>query len=217
MRIGIVLLIIVIFSYGDDFARIISSPTPEMQSNINNATQCSNPAPAKENLDSDFRYGCFCGKNYPNIVSKSGKSYRKLDRDERDKLIEKYYKIKPIDAIDKLCQKHDICYISTGREDPICNDILFDELKKLSNHFYEEAKDRDKKAKAMRCERLAYDIARVFKTVFTSRENLSLTRMGIFMMINTPITVVSKSIQSGARGFNDDTQYPHPNERCSLP
>jgi len=216
MRIILLLSIFLIGVNGDDFARLNSSPTPQMQLNIKSAKSCSNPAPAKENLDSDFRYGCFCGKNYPNITSDTGKSYRVLDRDEREKLVEKYYKIKPIDTIDEMCMKHDLCYIYTGREDPICNDIMFDELKKISSYFFEAAKKEGRKSKAMRCERLSYDIARVFKTVFTSRENLSMTRMGIFMMINTPITVMSKSVQSGARGFSDDTQYPLPAQRCDV-
>jgi len=198
----------------DDFARIISSPTPRMLHNIQHAKICSTPAPAKENFDKDFRYGCFCGKDYPGLISHTGKSYRNLDRDEQDELIARYYKIKPIDTIDALCLKHDICYISTGRADPICDDILFDELKKVSAHFFERAKEPKQKAKAMRCERLSYDIARVFKTLFVSRENLSMTRMGIFMMFNTPITVMSKGIQSSAHGFSSDTKYPLPDERC---
>lgn len=202
--------------YGDDFARLNSSPTPTMLENMKDAKYCTNPAPAKSNLDSDFRYGCFCGKNYPLIYSDTGKSYRKLDRDKREKLVEKYYKIKPIDSIDELCMKHDVCYIYTGREDPICNDIMFDELKKVSSYFFEQAKQEGRKSKAMRCERLSYDIARVFKTLFTSRENLSMTRMGIFMMINTPITAMSKTLQTTAHGFSDDTLYPLPDERCNV-
>jgi hypothetical protein len=201
-------------TFADDFARIISSPTPQMLHNIQHAKVCKNPAPAKENFDKDFKYGCFCGKDYPGLISHTGKSYRKLDRDEREKLIARYYKTKPIDTIDALCLKHDICYISTGRADPICDDILFDELKKVSSYFFEQAKQKQHKAKAMRCERLSYDIARVFKTLSTTRENLSMTRMGIFMMFNTPITVMSKGIQSTAHGFNTQTKYPLPHERC---
>jgi len=210
------LILIFTLSYGDDFDRLNSSPTPQMLLNQKNAKVCKHPAPAKENMDSDFKYGCFCGKRYPNIRSSTGKSYRKLNREEKDKLIEKYYAIKPYDDIDALCMQHDICYIYTGREDQTCNDFLYNALKELSARFYEQAKKEGRKSKAKRCDKLASDIGVVFKTILASRENLSMMRFGLFMMVNTPMTVVSKGIQKGAHGMNDSSTYPLPNEKCGF-
>lgn len=201
----------------DDFERLNSSPTLTMIENIRKAKVCDNIAPVKENFNSDFRYGCFCGKNYPKIVSDTKKSYRVLNRNEKDKLIEKYYLIKPIDTIDEMCMKHDLCYISTGREDQLCNDTLYDELRKVSSQFYEIAKIKGRDSTEMRCERLSSDIGSVFKTIFASGDNVGMRRFGMFMMINTPMTVASKTIQKTSHRLNDSAQYPLANERCNLP
>ena len=198
----------------DDFDRLNSSPTPKMLENIKNAKVCKNPKIAKTNIDSDFTYGCFCGKNNPYIVSDTKKSYKVLDRKERYKLIEKHYLIKPIDKIDESCMKHDLCYLYEGRADQLCNDILYTQLLKISNKFYEIAQKDGRDSKAKRCEKLASDIGVVFKTIFAPRENLSVMRFGMFMMVNTPMTIVSKTIQKASHGMNDSPQYPLPHERC---
>lgn len=212
------LIVVVVFStlYGDDFDRLISSPTQEMLQSMKGATLCESPAIAKEDYSSSFKYGCFCGKNYPNLISKTKKSYKRLNREEQDALIAKYYSIKPYDDIDALCMKHDICYISKGREDQLCNDVLYDSLGELSRGFYEIAKEKGVESKATRCEKLSSDVAVVFKTVFGLNENRSLMRFGIFTMINTPMTVVSKGIQNTSHGISDRAVYPLEGEKCNL-
>jgi hypothetical protein len=212
----IIILITLNFLYANDFARLNSSPTIQMLQNQKNAKPCSNPAKAKENFDSDFRYGCFCGKKYPNIVSDNNESYQTLGRVQRDKLIEKYYKIKPYDDIDALCMQHDICYIYEGREDQLCNDVMYSSLRDLSDKFYEQARGEDSNSKAMRCQRLSSDIGAIFKTIFGAGDNLSMMRFGMFMMINTPMTMVSKGIQKASHGMNDSPTYPLEGERCNL-
>ncbi len=210
------LLISVTFVSADEFDRLNSSPTSLMLENIKQAKECDSPFVAKENFDSDFRYGCFCGKNYPNLISDTHKSFRNLDRDEKDALIAKYYLIKPIDSIDEVCMKHDICYIYEGRKDQLCNDAFYTELRKISDKFYEIAQEDRNSSKAMRCQRLASDIGVVFKTIFGSGDNLSMMRLGMFMMINTPMTIMSKGIQKSSHLMNDEPLYPLPNERCTL-
>jgi len=202
--------------YSNDFDRLNSSPTQEMLLNKKNSKLCNNPAMAKENFDNDFKYGCFCGKNYPNLKSDTKKEYKYLSRMEKDKLISKYYLIKPYDDIDNMCMQHDICYIHEGREDQLCNDVLYSEMRLLSNKFYEEARGQDSNSKAMRCERLSSDIAVIFKTIFGAGNNLSMMRFGMFMMVNTPMTVMSKGIQKMSHGMNDSSLYPLPNEKCDL-
>jgi len=56
---------------------------------------CSNPAVADENLSKSFRYGCFCGENYPNLHHPSGDSYRELNTTQRQALIAQYRAILP--------------------------------------------------------------------------------------------------------------------------
>jgi len=214
------LLSIVLFMisslYGDDFDRLNSSPTIEMIQNMKDAKVCKSPAIAKQNFSSDFRYGCFCGKNYPNIISKTKKSYQDLSRGERDELIAKYYLLKPYDSIDAVCMKHDICYIYEGREDQLCNDALFSALRDLSSQFYDVAREQDDNSTAERCERLSSDIGVVFKTAFALADNTSMMRFGMVMMINTPLTVMSKGIRTTSYGMKDKILYPLPNEKCEL-
>jgi len=212
----LVLLLFVNDLYSNDFERLNSSPTQEMLLNRENAKLCNNPAMAKENFDNDFKYGCFCGKNYPYIKSDTKKDYKDLNRRERDKLITKYYAIKPYDDIDNLCMQHDICYIYEGREDQLCNDVLYSEMRLLSNKFYEEARGQNSDSKAMRCERLSSDIAVIFKTIFGAGNNLSMMRFGMFMMVNTPMTVMSKAVQKMSHGMNNSPLYPFQNEKCNL-
>ncbi|SFV60205.1 hypothetical protein MNB_SV-9-801 [hydrothermal vent metagenome] len=214
-----IILMMMIFTnliYSNNFDRLNSSPTQEMLLNQKSSKLCDNPAMAKENFDNDFKYGCFCGKNYPNIKSDTKKEYKYLSRMEKDKLIAKYYSIKPYDDIDNLCMQHDICYIYEGREDQLCNDVLYSEMRTLSNKFYEKARGQDSNSKDMRCERLSSDIAVIFKTIFGAGSNLSMMRFGMFMMVNTPMTVMSKGIQKMSHGMNDSSLYPLPNEKCNL-
>lgn len=201
--------------FGDDFDRINSSANQQMIHNMKNAKLCQSPAIAKENFSDNFKYGCFCGKDYPSIISKTKKSYKKLNRKEKDELIERYYSIKPYDDIDALCMKHDICYIYAGRKDQTCNDFLFEAMNDLSRGFYEVVKKDGVDSKAMRCQRLSTDIGDVFKTVFALSENRSIMGFGISMLINTPIKVVSKGIQKTSSGANGEAVYPLEGERCN--
>ncbi len=209
----IFIFLIPLFIYSEDyFNRLNPSPTKEMRLNIKNAKVCKNPAIAKENFDSDFKYGCFCGKNYPKITHPSKKSYKRLNRREREELISLYYKIKPYDDIDKLCMEHDICYIYEGREDQVCNDALYDGLRDLEREF---EKKRDSK-KARRCKRLTSDISSVFGTIFGAGDNISPFKFGLFAMITTPMTIATKSIQQSSRMIDGEPTYPLANEKCNI-
>lgn len=215
-RIYLIALLTFSTLFGDDFSRLNSSPTLEMQENMKRAKVCSSPAIAKEDYSDKFKYGCFCGKNYPNIISKTKRHYSHLNREEKDELIAKYYSIKPYDEIDAVCMKHDICYIYTGRQDQNCNNFLYDALTKMSRDFYDEAKDEGFDSTAMRCQKLASDIGVTFKTIFALSDNTSIMGFGLSMMINTPIAVVSRGIQKTAHGLSDRDTYPLANEKCNL-
>ncbi len=214
MRLLIFLIPLLIYAE-DYFNRLNSSLTKEMRLNRDRAEVCKNPAVAKENFDSDFRYGCFCGKNYPKITHPSKKSYRKLNRREREELISLYYKIKPYDNIDELCMKHDICYIYEGREDQICNDALYDGLRDLERKFEKQRYTKNFK-KARKCQRLVSDISSVFGTIFGAGDNISPFKFGLFAMITTPMTIASKTIQQSSRMIDDEPTYPLANEKCNI-
>ena len=51
------------------------------------ANSCENPAVASDDLNTQFRYGCFCGKNYPTIEHPSKKAYKELNTTQRQELI----------------------------------------------------------------------------------------------------------------------------------
>jgi hypothetical protein len=191
----------------DSFEKLILPLTKEMQNSRANATVCDNPAVAQNNLRKKFQYGCFCGKDYPNIQHPSMKSYQNLEYQEKETLIASYYAIKPYDSIDETCMRHDICYISQGNEAQTCNDALYVELKKLKKAFKHVASKKRRHSKERRCKNLTSDMASAFKTIFTIGEDASLTRIGLFTA-NTPITITIKL-------FNR-SHYPKKSEQCLL-
>jgi len=181
--------------------------TQKMEKNKKEAMVCGNPAIAPKKLRKEFRYGCFCGKDYPNIQHPSGKAYLSLNHNEKEELIANYYSIKPYDTIDETCMRHDICYISQGTQTQTCNDAFYVELKKIKKAFKHSVIKKHRHSNERRCQNLASDMASVFKTLFTIGEDTSLTRMGAFTA-NTPITI-------SLRLFNR-SHYPRKGEKCLL-
>lgn len=178
-----------------------------------NAIVCNNPAVAQERFDTTFRYGCFCGKNYPNIQHSSKKPYRYLDTKQKDELLAEYYTIKPYDSIDEACMKHDICYIHKGGEDQRCNDALYTTLRKIEDTFENQADERKRDSLERRCKILASDISSVFRTVFGTGDNISMIRFGM-LATTTPLTLASKTLQKTSRGMHDGAEYPKKGEKC---
>jgi len=181
--------------------------TQEMKTNQSTATICNNPAVAQKKLPENFRYGCFCGQNYPNIKLPAQNSYKKLNTSQKKRLIAEYYKIKPYDNIDKACMLHDICYISKGKNAQTCNDALYNNLSEIKKAFKTKAKHKRKISKERRCKNLSSDMASLFKTIFTAGEDTPLPRIGAFIF-NTPLTLSSKLIHN--------SKYPLQGEPCLL-
>jgi len=113
---------------------------------------CKNPAVANDDLNKKFRYGCFCGENYPNIKHHSNKSYKDLNLSEKEELIAKYLEIEPFDDIDRTCQMHDICYIKYGKKAKICDENIVSRLSELIDEF---SIDADKNVTKAQCRNLA--------------------------------------------------------------
>ena len=199
--------------YADDFTKLNPTMTKKMQTNQHNATLCSHPALAQESFDDTFRYGCFCGKNYPALEHPSKKPYQLLDLQERGELIALYYQIKPYDSIDEACMKHDICYIYKGKEAQACNDALQKSLEKIENYFSKLPAAQKRDSTPRRCETLASDMGAAFRTIFTTGDDISASRFGMFAL-STPITMASKTLQQTARAFQDGSNYPLMHEKC---
>ena len=190
-----------------DFTTLNLPLTQEMKENQSTATTCTSPALAKKKLPEKFRYGCFCGQNYPLIEDSSSTSYKKLSHDQKEHLIAQYYKITPYDSIDKACMLHDICYITKGENTQMCNDALYSNLIEIKKAFKKASKDKGRKSKERRCKNLSSDMASIFKTIFTAGTDTPLPRIGAFLF-NTPITLTSKLIHN--------SHYPLQGEACRL-
>jgi len=196
------------------FKDITPNPTDKMLENQRNAKLCSSPVVANEEIREDFKYGCFCGSNYPNIDKNSTKDFRKLTYEQRIKTIESYYKIKPYDDIDTVCQQHDICYLYQGKKAKICNNLIYDDLHLLVDSF----KEKNDKIENKQCQYLSYDIASVFKTIFTPVDD----EVGMFdfgmRMFTTTITVANKTFEESVDTIIEQgPRYPKENHKCLKP
>jgi len=214
---SVITLLFLLFSLlqADDFERLNPRLTKEMKEARNKAKPCVSPAVAEAKFDDGFRYGCFCGKGYPNLKHPSKKDYRKLNRTETEELITQYYEIEPYDSIDETCMKHDICYIYRGGEDQMCNDALYNNLREIEDAFFQVRLKKKNYKKEEQCRVLASDIGSFFKTIFGVSDNASMFHIGM-LMVTTPITVASKGIQKTSHGMNNDSSYPLKGERCLI-
>jgi len=172
---------------------------------------CDYPAVATDDFGKKFRYGCFCGENYPNIQHPSKKGYRDLNLTEKQELIAQYKAIAPYDDIDKVCQEHDICFIILGRKAKSCNDTIYNQLNLLKDKFRKkESKDNHYE----QCANLVSDMRSVFHTIFAPSDDDSLFDLGI-LMINGTITAINKGFQESLDILTQEGErYPPTNVKC---
>jgi hypothetical protein len=177
------------------------------------ATPCENPEVAKNDLNEQFKYGCFCGKEYPLIEHPSHKNYKKLNEIQRQELIDEYQKIDPYDDIDKLCKEHDICYIQQAKEAKVCNEKFIKELDKVEDRF---SKNSEQNITQQQCKNLAYDIRSVFNTIFAPADDEDTPFDFGMLLFNGAITASTKVVEESIDTINDDniSHYPKVNERC---
>ena len=177
------------------------------------ASTCENPAVAKDNLNKNFRYGCFCGKEYPNIEHSSKKEYRELNRTQREEVILEYQKIDVYDDIDSICKEHDICYLYYGKEAKVCNDKAYNSFSTIEKKFSKLSKiDKSNK----QCKNLAYDIGSIFHTIFLPADDEDTIFDFGMLMFNGAITASNKVLQESVDTINssDAPRYPLKNQRC---
>ena len=178
------------------------------------ATPCNRPAIATNDLSKKFRYGCFCGENYPDIKHPSQKSYRELNATAREELVELYKQTEPYDDIDKVCQEHDICFIVHGRRAKECNEAIYNSLNEIEDKFRSYADDN---LSNEQCKNLAFDIGSVFNTIFSpSDDDNTIFDFGM-LMFNSGITVANKGMQETGDTFSDnEPRYPAKGVKCLL-
>ena len=141
------------------------SLTPALGEALATAKECEDPVWAVVNLSADFKYGCFCGKNHPDLPTPGYKPLESLSALERAELIKRYYSIRPIDSIDSACRDHDVCWILRGEGDGRCNLELRRRLSYIYDAMHSGHRIGDEESKRDRCAKLAIDMSVVFSTI----------------------------------------------------
>jgi hypothetical protein len=200
-------------AHADNFKRVNPSPSNKMLENKKNAQECLEPIKADEGITTEFKYGCFCGKNYPNIRDKVTQDFRDLAYEKRIELIEQYYSIKPYDDIDAICMQHDICYLYKGKKAKICNNTIYDEFYTIADKFNEANKSLENE----QCRNLTTDMASVFKTFFTMADDEdSIFDFGA-SFFTTGISIANKTLQESIDTIsNSEDRYPNSRHKCLL-
>ncbi len=122
------------------------------------AQTCENPITARMHVSRNFKYGCFCGAGYPDIRAIDGKKFSELNDYERSRLVESYYKIRPVDDIDAACQAHDICWTMNDSPQLACNDAFVETLKTLREGWSSQYGFFSSDKWQARCTSLALDL-----------------------------------------------------------
>jgi len=195
----------------ETFKEINPAPSKKMLENQLNAKPCSSPIVASEDISKSFKYGCFCGKNYPKIYNTSTQDVKILDKKQRVDIIESYFLVKPYDDIDAVCKQHDLCYLYQGKKAKVCNNAIYDELHILVDKF----KDANQTVENRQCQNLSRDIASVFKTIFASADDQnSLFEIGM-LFFNTSITIAHKTLEESIDTvINQGARYPKKDHKC---
>ena len=196
----------------DSFQQLAPTPTEQINKIIDTAQPCSFPIKASHKLTDNFKYGCFCGKEYPKLDSNRTEDFKKLTKDERYHEILKLYSIKPFDDIDKTCQEHDICYLYYGKKAKVCNDAIYDNLSNLSDVFKINQTLEDEQ-----CSNLSLDMASVFKTFFAMADDEdSIFDIGM-LMVTTGMIAGNKAMQESVDIVTrSEERYPKRGQQCLL-
>jgi hypothetical protein len=88
-------------------------------------------------------------------------------------------------------------------------------LRQIYDAYDKRSDGKKSGTKAWRCKILASDLSAIFKTIFTTGENISPSRFSIFAMI-TPFTIASKIVQKSALSVAKRSGYPLPFEKCDI-
>lgn len=194
----------------------LTMPTNSLEI-ISGAKDCQNPISPKQKVSSGFKYGCFCGKDYPALRHSSGRQGLDLSFAEKAELVKAFLEVRPLDAIDSACQKHDICWVRFGNSQLFCNKEFIAELKTLRAGWEERISFFDVKSLEFRCLSLARDLSFATMTVMqgVTEDQGELAAANLAKLISLPITTLYaiNTFLLGAIGGS----YPTAGERCVAP
>ncbi|GEM_PF-4447013 len=152
LRLSATLLFLLGTSYGCASASYRPDPqafpplNPEIERAIAESTPCRRPAVASTTLSRDFRYGCFCGRDYPRIEIPSegwAKDFRALPAKVRRDRVLDLYRTRPIDTVDLACRNHDICMLDSGGRAERCDWDMNAHLAAIERHMFAEQMRHD--------------------------------------------------------------------------
>ena len=106
------------------------------------AEPCATPAQANFADGKNFRYGCFCGKNYPQLVPETSEQVAAMPSSELHSLLARYYAAKPYDDLDAACQAHDVCYVLSHGPRRACDERFSNRTHLLLHDFNQEVLQR---------------------------------------------------------------------------
>ena len=213
MFLKILLILPLFFSLllAETFKEINPAPTKKMVEIEKEAETCASPIAANEDISKKFKYGCFCGENYPKIYNTNTQDVRGLDKKQRVDIINSYFAVKPYDEIDAICKQHDLCYLYQGKKAKVCNNAIYDDLHLLVDKF----KDSNQTVENKQCQNLSTDIASVFKTIFAvADDEKNLFDIGM-LFFNTSITIANKTLEESIDTIVDQgARYPKKEYKC---
>lgn len=197
-------------------ATLVPKPSAVLNEALRDPKSCERPAVARQKVDPDFKYGCFCGKNHPDINHPSGRKLEDLDQEERTNLIAKYYAIRPVDDIDSACQSHDVCWILNSRPERECNESFRARLKSLQRAWESRIGWFDTNTLEWRCAAIALDMSFATLAIMEGVSNDLSSEVGLkaARLFSAPITLYYAALMTIFGAFNN---YPTEGEVCREP
>lgn len=211
-----------VFLDNSDIQNIVTTAVDCQEQLYSKDATCPSPATAKHKINKHFKYGRFCGKGYPGFKHTSGKSEENLSVSEKRELALDYYRIRPTDDIDTVCQAHDVCWLLNPNNQLQCNENFEQAI-----HDIRQAMDRDlAKRKSwwpstyvntiqFRCSSLALDMEFASLTIFENKSDNKTSEIAssatrFFWAPITALYAFGYFLMSGM------PSYPHENEWCSV-
>jgi hypothetical protein len=192
---------------------LVPEMTDKLTAAKKHAVKCKDPVVAVPKFNEGFKYGCFCGKGWPAIALYSDVPVGDMSPNQRAELIEEYYRIKPVDDVDAVCQAHDVCWVMNG---PLieCNDKLQAETWAIGEAFDKARPRRPPDSLQVRCRDLAWDIS-VAALYFMEGDSPTLKRpYGVGKVVVAPMMGGLAVVLLASRDANS---YPTEVGLCNKP
>jgi hypothetical protein len=193
--------------------KISPDDTPSLTLARQTSVVCLEPIVAKQKVSPTFKYGCFCGRNHPNIRLAGTTSEINLSVEQRYQLIERYLAIRPVDSIDLACQSHDVCWILNGRPELACNEEFRDTLTVLRSKWKGRIGWGDTNSLEWRCSKIALDMSFATNAMMEGVSNISGIEAGqnFAQLISLPVSAIYALMTTFSGVFDS---YPKSGEKC---